>query len=311
VATASVVAVIGTIDSGCAMSEIPIANRGGLAMVSEANTYVGLTQGGVGTARGEPDLYYPTGRRTYARLVGDDNVQGAADALYLQRQGLRRVYLLQDGQPYGRGIVASFTRAATRLGLIIVGTGTWTDDPSRFPALMKRVAAAKPDAVFLAGQGRADLIKAKVKYVGPNTAVKLVAPDGFASAPLYQGVGSTGPDGNGMVISVAALPPEQLPAAGQRFITEFEAQNNLQQVDPYAPYVAAAAEVILDALARSDGTRTDVVKELFATHLDTTIGPVSFDAHGDRIQATTTLFRVVDGVMQSMDVVAPPAQLTH
>ncbi len=311
VATTSVIAVIGPVDSGCAMSEIPIANRAGLAMLSPENTYVGLTHGGVGTSQGEPDIYYPTGKRTYARLVGDDGSQGAADALYLKNQGLTRVYLLRDDEPYGRGITASFTRAARKLHLTIVSTGSWTDDASGFPAIMKRVAAAKPDAVFLAGRGRADLIKAKVKYVGPNTDVKLVAPDGFATASLFQGIGSTGPDGNGAVISIAGLPPERLPAAGQMFITRFKGENSLQRVDPHVPYVAAAAQIILEAIGHSDGTRADVVDQLFKTRMQTIIGEVAFDANGDPRQAPTTMFRVVDGVLQSMVAVTPSSWLMN
>ena len=311
VATKSVIAVIGPVDSLCAMSEIPITNRARLAMLSPENTYIGLTHGGVGTSKGEPDIYYPTGKRTYARLVGGGDAQGAADALYLKQQGLKRVYLLQDDEAYGRGITASFTRAARKLNLTIVGTRSWTDDTSRFPAIMRRVAAAKPDAVFLAGRGRADLIKAKVKYVGPNTGVKLMAPDGFAAASLFQGTGSTGRDGNGTLISVAGLPPERLPAAGQRFITEFKGANSLQQVDPHVPYVAAAAQVILEAIGRSDGTRAGVVEQLFRTRLPTTIGEVAFDANGDPRQAPTTMFRVVDGVLQSMNAVTPPSWLVN
>jgi branched-chain amino acid transport system substrate-binding protein len=49
----SVVAVIGTYNSGCAAIMIPILNEGGLAMISPANTYVGLTKGGPGTEAGE------------------------------------------------------------------------------------------------------------------------------------------------------------------------------------------------------------------------------------------------------------------
>jgi len=311
VATKSVIAVIGPVDSLCATKEIPITNRAGLAMLSPENTYVGLTHGGVGTSTGEPEIYYPTGKRTYARLVGSGAAQGAADALYLKQQNLNRVYLLQDDEPYGRGIMASFTRAAKKLNLTIVGTDSWTDDSSRFPAIMKRVAAARPDAMFLAGRGRADLIKAKVRYVGPNSGVKLVAPDGFAAASLFQGTGSTGREGNGTVISVAGLPPERLPAAGQRFITEFKGVNSLQQVDPHVPYVAAAAQVILEAIGRSDGTRAGVVDQLFKTRLSTTIGDVAFDANGDPRQAPTTMFRVVDGVLQSMNAVTPPSWLVN
>ena len=53
----SVVGVIGTFNSGCAEIIIPVLNRapnGPVAMVSPANTYVGLTHPGPGTAAGEP-----------------------------------------------------------------------------------------------------------------------------------------------------------------------------------------------------------------------------------------------------------------
>src|SRR5205085_9392501 len=59
---ASVIGEIGTFNSGCAEIEIPINNRaanGPLAQISPANTYVGLTHGGPGTAAGEPGKYYP------------------------------------------------------------------------------------------------------------------------------------------------------------------------------------------------------------------------------------------------------------
>ena len=76
-----VIGVIGTFNSGCAKLEIPVLNRapgGPLAMISPANTYPGLTQGGRGRSPGEPDNYYPTGVRNYARVASNDQYQGAA-----------------------------------------------------------------------------------------------------------------------------------------------------------------------------------------------------------------------------------------
>ena len=78
-----VIGVIGTFNSGCAEIIVPILNRapgGPVGMVSPANTYVGLTTTGPGTAPGEPGKYYPTGKRNYARVVAQDQYQGAADA---------------------------------------------------------------------------------------------------------------------------------------------------------------------------------------------------------------------------------------
>src|SRR5581483_9461240 len=59
---------VGPFNSGCAKVEIPITNQAGLAQVSPANTYPGLTTNEPGTAPGEPTKYYPAGTRTYLRI---------------------------------------------------------------------------------------------------------------------------------------------------------------------------------------------------------------------------------------------------
>src|SRR3712207_8938613 len=52
--------------SGCAAIIIPVLNQapnGPVGMVSPANTYVCLTEGGPGCEGTEPDKYYPAGSR--------------------------------------------------------------------------------------------------------------------------------------------------------------------------------------------------------------------------------------------------------
>ena len=60
---------VGEFNSGASEVSIPILNEAGLAQVSPANTYVGLTTNAAGSAPGEPQKYYPTGKRTYLRIV--------------------------------------------------------------------------------------------------------------------------------------------------------------------------------------------------------------------------------------------------
>src|SRR5438046_5758576 len=89
----SVIGVIGTFNSGCAEIIIPVLNRapdGPVGMISPANTYVGLTHSGPGTASGEPNKYYPSGKRNYIRIVAADDFQGAADALLAKQPGLKQ-----------------------------------------------------------------------------------------------------------------------------------------------------------------------------------------------------------------------------
>ncbi len=56
---------IGEFNSGASEVSIPILNQAGIPQVSPANTYVGLTTNEPGSAPGEPQKYYPTGKRTY------------------------------------------------------------------------------------------------------------------------------------------------------------------------------------------------------------------------------------------------------
>ena len=107
----AVVGVIGTFNSGCAAIEIPVLNQapgGGVAMISPANTYVCLTEGGPGCDATEPDKYYPSGSRNYARVVAHDAYQGAAVAEFAKEQGVTSVYILNDKEAYGLGVATNF-----------------------------------------------------------------------------------------------------------------------------------------------------------------------------------------------------------
>ena len=60
-----------------------------------------------------------------------------------------------------------------------------------------------------------------------------------------------------------------------------------------ALYTAQATEILLDAIARSDGSRGSVSRALFATRVeDGLIGDVSFDADGDVRPRPYHLFRL-------------------
>jgi ABC-type branched-subunit amino acid transport system substrate-binding protein len=54
--------------------------------------------------------------------------------------------------------------------------------------------------------------------------------------------------------------------------------------------------VLLDAIARSDGTREDVIAKLFETDLsDSVLGPFSFDPNGDPAAGTESIYKAENG----------------
>src|SRR5262249_29246912 len=103
---------IGEFNSGASEVSIPILNSGGVPQVSPANTYVGLTTNLPGSAGGadEQQKYYPTGNRTYMRIVPIDSIQAAADLQAMKQAGCTKVAVANDKEAYGQGL-------ATLLGL--------------------------------------------------------------------------------------------------------------------------------------------------------------------------------------------------
>ena len=151
-----VVAVIGTLNSPCAVAALPELNRargGPLAMVSPLNSFVGLTRAAPGVPENLLAELYPTGRRNYLRVFPTDDLQGAALALLARDRGRRRVFVLDDGDPeYGALMATGFATAARRLGLRVAGRATWDPEARSYASLADRVAAARPQAVFVGGR---------------------------------------------------------------------------------------------------------------------------------------------------------------
>lgn len=104
------IAYIGEFNSGASAISIPILDEADFPQISPTNTAVGLTRGGPGADRGEPEKYYPAARRAFFRLAPNDRVQGAALARVMRERGCRRIAVLHDGAlpESGRLMLARF-----------------------------------------------------------------------------------------------------------------------------------------------------------------------------------------------------------
>jgi len=99
--------------------------------------------------------------------------------------------------------------------------------------------------------------------------------------------------GTYLIFPVAAT--ETLGATGRRFVREFGVTqpNGVVQSGTYVPEAAAAADLVLDAISRSDGTRASVLRELQHAHVrDGILGSFRFDENGDMDPALVSAFRI-------------------
>jgi branched-chain amino acid transport system substrate-binding protein len=306
----SVVGVIGTFNSGAAEIIVPVLNRapnGPVAMVSPANTYVGLTHGGPGTVAGEPGKYYPTGKRNYARVVAADDYQGAADALLAQSLGVKKVFILNDKEAYGLGVASNFRNAATKLGIKTVGFTAWDGKASSYAALAVKIKSSGAQGVFVGGlicENGGKVIK-DIR-AGVPSSVKIMLPDGFT--PASATIKEAGAAAQGATISVAGLPNSALKGAGKTFVKNFTKAVGVP--DPYSVYAAQATEVMLAAIGQSNGTRADVTKQLFKVNLKNSIlGNVAFNANGDVTSNPVTIYKVKGNSAPTLKVIVPSKSL--
>jgi len=308
----SVIGVIGTFNSGCAEIEIPILNRapnGPVGMISPANTYVGLTHSGPGTAAGEPDKYYPTGKRNYIRIVAADDYQGAADATLAKQLGLKKVYILNDKEAYGQGVATDFRNSLTKLGVTVAGFSAWNGKASSYEGIATNIKQTGADGVFLGGlicENGGKLVKDLRAGLGSN--VKLLAPDGFT--PISAVVQGAGQAAENMTVSVAGQPNEKLGSVGKKFVKDFGATQSSGQVDPYSAYAAQSAEVLLTAIQNSDGSRAGTAANLFKTNVTNGIlGSFKINAEGDTNSNPVSIYQIKGGKQTTYKVITPPTSL--
>lgn len=287
-ATPRVVGVIGPLNSHCAWAQIPIANRasGPLAMISHANTHEGLTRAAPGiTAENEPEVYYPTRVRNYVRVVPPGVFEGAGAAVLAEELGLHRLYVLKSLEEFpGDHYAAQFGRTARELGLAIAGSAELESQAKSYGAAADRVARARPDGVYFADLYFDDpdaVLEALRDRLGPEVVLITNESAGYAA--------------RGMYLTTTARADGSLSPRGQSLLREFRATQPAGAV-PSALYVAEAAqaaEALLEAIERSDGTRASVTRQLFDLRIeDGILGDFRFDSNGDMTPPMVNVFRV-------------------
>ena len=211
--------------------------------------------------------------------------------------------MLHDGvDDYNRGVAAAFRDAARASGLAIAGFARWDPAASGYAPLARQIERTHADAVFLGGYISSNvgpLIRALRARLGPHA--RLMATD--AMLQLSTLLAEAGDAADGMVLSLPALANERLGTAGRAFRERFRRRTG-QDLCCFTIHVAQAADVLLDAIAASDGSRGSVTAALLDTRVkDGLIGSFAFDANGDVDPANVSMYRIAGGEQQLVGVV--------
>ncbi|MDE3134191.1 MAG: branched-chain amino acid ABC transporter substrate-binding protein [Acidobacteriota bacterium] len=283
---------IGEFNSGASEVSMPILNEAGIAQDSPANTYVGLTASLHGvTAPGEPQKYFPTGKRTYTRIVPADNVQGASDLLAFKQLGCKRLAVFDDTQAYGAGLAAVLKATAKQYGITVLPIQSDAQVQPNYTSVAQKFASEGAQCVELSattatvgGTAFVSAIHAALPHA------KILGPDGMCASAWA----TTVP----VLCTVATLNMQSYPG-GRSFLRAYKAAYGTSNPDPYSIYGYASAQLGLAALKTvkaglsGKALRAAMVKAMFSLrHANTVLGKMGIDPAGDTTLTSYGLYKL-------------------
>jgi branched-chain amino acid transport system substrate-binding protein len=295
---------IGEFNPAASAISIPVLNRAGIPQVSPADDAAGLTIAPVGGFPGEPEAYYPTGRRTFARVVPSDSVEALAQTQLQLDLGCTETYVLDDGavDVYGADLASMFQHDADAAGLGIAGPQTYNATASSYASLAASVAATGANCVFLSAiaADHAAAVTTAVAAALPHAKIFAVdgAADGAYLDPAHGGIALA--LDHRVYVTMAPLAERAYPPSSRAFFALY--RRNYGSVEPYAIYGYAAMSLMLRAIDRAtdhgrhEADRAKVLAAIFATRdRDSVLGTYSIERDGDTSVRQYGAYRVVRG----------------
>jgi len=309
---ADAVLYMATYNSGAAKISIPITGAAGMAQVSYANTYTGLTRALEGaTEQGEPDVYYPSGVRNYMRVCPADDIQGTAQANWAYNEmGRKKAYVLDDKSLYGHGVAQVFINQFKKLGGEVLGSEGYDKEIDNYETLMTSIADKGPDIVVVGAtveNNPAKVLQDMRSVMGEE--VIFLGPDGCNNQTFVEGAADAA---EGAWITFAGYTPDKLMAQGGPggdYVTRLLARlkyDSPNQIDAYAVYAYETAVLVIQTIDKvGEKDRAKVLDTMFHTEGFVSLlgGTWSFTETGDTDSAIIGLAKVVDGAITFQKVI--------
>ena len=301
VGDATVMAYIGTYNSGAAKISMPKLNSAGVVMVSPANTAPSLTKEGFGEAN-EPAVYRPSGKINYFRVVPTDDVQGAVAADYAKELGAKKVFVLNDREVYGKGVAGVFEKRAKEIGLEIVGTDGIDPKASNYKSLVTKMKQAGADLVYFGGTTQTKGGQLAKDMASAGIGALFMVPDGCREQVFIDSAGAANLEGR-CFVTFGGLPPEKLTGKGQAFVERYRKMFG-ELPEAYAVYGYEATCVALQAIREVGAKERRAITEraLAIRDFDGALGRWGFDANGDTTMQTLTVSVVKDGKFEFEEI---------
>jgi len=289
------IAFLGDYDSAATAVSLPEINAAGILQLSPASPYGGLTSS-LFAGQDEPERFYLTGKRNFARLEPGDPKQARAQVELMRELGIDKLYVLDDEDPFQLPLAQMVAADAEEAGIKVAGHDSVdTARNGNYASEATKIAESGADAVFFAGDGPgADTLFEQLQEANPKLRLlgsSSLAERGFTSQLDDQAAART-------LLTTPILPVSRYPPSAQRVLAAYRRQFG-QQPEAYALFGYEAMSATLQAIRRAGSrgnNRQAVVDALFAQGpRDSVIGRYAIEADGETTLSTYGVDRVSGG----------------
>ena len=293
---------VGDYNSGASAISIPPLNRAGIPQVSPTSAAVGLTSSTLGAQPGEPQKYYPTGIRTFARVVPNDRIQAIAQVRVQQAVGCASTYVLNDGEVDGADAAQSFEVAAQAAHLHLAGVAMFVRGATSYKALASGIAKMAPDCVMIAADTESGAVLLTTDLAAAMPTVKIFGTAGLAESTYADpSQGGIPPSVDPLVVLTSpTLGLNEYPPSARSFNAAYT--RRFGPPEPDAIFGYEAMSLMLDGIDRAtaSGTkpavRSRVRTAIFRTHdRHSVLGTYSINGNGDTSLQRYGVYGIVQG----------------
>jgi branched-chain amino acid transport system substrate-binding protein len=283
------IAYLGELDYGASAVSLPVTNGAGILQVSPGDGLTSLTRRVPGRSREGPDRYYPTGRRTFVRLVPSDLLRVERLLAVARAAGGRRLALVSGEGIYGRELTAQLAALAPRAGLRVAVTEDLEQDPKGHVELAAELARHRPDTVVVAavaGSAVAPLLAElgrrlpRADFLSPSTLLLSGRALRLASR----------------LTALSAVRPRYMYPAGATRLLRALGGRGGASASPYALYGYESMRLALDAIEAGGASRAAGVRAALASRgRRSAIGTYSVGRTGDVSERRFAVYRLRGG----------------
>ncbi len=291
----STIAYLGELGSAATAVSLPLINAAGILQVSPSSPYVGLTSSR-DAGQDEPARFYPNGKRNFGRLAPGDPVQAKAQVALMRKLGVRKLYVLDDEDPFQAPLAELVASEAGRAGIFVAAHDSIaTSAGSVFTGEVEKIVHSGADAVFLAAAPTpgAALLWQQLHRADPH--LLLLGPATLASPGFTSAIAAAAAK---TYLTTPILPVSDYPSPAARVLAGYRAKFG-RQPGAYALYGFETMSVVLDAIRRAaaqGNNRQVVIERFFATKdRDSVLGRYSMQSDGETTLSRYGVDRVVGG----------------